>query len=251
MGVSAEERTIVFDGSFDGFLSAVYAIYYEKLNPAGIQTQNDITLADNLYFVGTNAQHSSRVFTAIKEKISDEAAQTVYYAFLSWEQERFVPIVKYIKHGFSVGSMVKCYLQVDYVRQVQKMAMQTGREAHKLHGFCRFVETKQGVLYAQITPKSNCLVLVAEHFKERLMNEAWLIHDKTRSQAAVYDGNEFVVVGSLKEGDIKLAPGEEETQELWVTFFNNIAIKERVNKKLQRQLLPLYFRKNMTEFIKG
>ena len=251
MGMNTPWKTIVFDGSFDGFLSSVYAIYYEKINPLGIQTRNEITLADNLYFVETNSSHAIRVFSAIKEKISHDAAQTVYYAFLSWEEERFAPILKYIRLGFTVGRMVNSYLQVDYVRRVQKMAMQTGKEAHKLHGFCRFIETKQGVLYAQITPKSDCLVLVAEHFKERLMNEAWLIHDKTRSQAAVYDGHEFVVVGSLKENDIKLAPGEDVTQELWVTFFNNIAIKERTNKKLQRQLLPLYFRKNMTEFIRG
>lgn len=242
-------QTIVFDGSFDGFLCAVYAIYYEKINPVSVQTQNDITLADNLLTVETDASQAKRVFSAIKEKISHEAAHIVYNAFLSFEQERFVPIVKYIKHGFLVGHMVNSYLQLDYVRFVQKIASHTGREAHKLHGFCRFVETKQGVLYAQITPKNDCLVLVAEHFKERLMNEAWVIHDKLRSQAAVYDGNSCVIVNAVNEGSITLAPKEEETQDLWVTFFNNIAIKERTNKNLQRQLLPLYFRKNMTEFI--
>jgi probable DNA metabolism protein len=42
---------------------------------------------------------------------------------------------------------------------------------------------------------------------------------------------------------------EQQIQGLWITFFNNLAIQARKNPKLQRQLLPLYFRKNMTEFV--
>ena len=37
--------------------------------------------------------------------------------------------------------------------------------------------------------------------------------------------------------------------ELWRVFFDSIAIKERENKKLQMENLPIEYRKNMTEFI--
>ena len=36
--------------------------------------------------------------------------------------------------------------------------------------------------------------------------------------------------------------------ELWKGFFESISIKERENYRLQRQNLPIRFRKNMTEF---
>jgi probable DNA metabolism protein len=41
----------------------------------------------------------------------------------------------------------------------------------------------------------------------------------------------------------------DEYQDLWKIFFENIAIKERINPKLQRNNLPLRFRKDMTEFL--
>ena len=42
---------------------------------------------------------------------------------------------------------------------------------------------------------------------------------------------------------------KEEYSELWRVFFDSIAIKERENKKLQIENLPIKYRKNMTEFI--
>ena len=246
----AKETCLMFDGSFDGFLCVVYEIYYKKITPLGIQTEEQLTLAENPLTVMTDNSRSEKVFSAIRHKISQEAASKVYYAFLSYEQERFMPIIRYIKLGFTVGHMVDSHLHEDYVRQVHKMANHAGKEAHLLFGFCRFEETKQGVLYAQITPKNDVLPIVADHFSQRLMNEVWMIHDKTRSQAAVYDGNGFVITQVPKEINIDYADGEEDIQKQWVTFFNRIAIGARSNKKLQRQLLPLYYRKNMTEFTK-
>ena len=43
---------------------------------------------------------------------------------------------------------------------------------------------------------------------------------------------------------------EEEYSDLWKVFFENIAVKERENKKLQTGNLPLRFREHMTEFEK-
>jgi probable DNA metabolism protein len=84
------------------------------------------------------------------------------------------------------------------------------------------------------------------------MDQAWVIHDKTRSKAAIYDGNSYIITDVPKDTPVLYEEIEEEQeiQELWITFFNNLAIEARRNYKLQRQLLPLYFRKNMTEFVK-
>ena len=36
--------------------------------------------------------------------------------------------------------------------------------------------------------------------------------------------------------------------DLWKDFFNTIGIKERANYQCQRNLMPLWYRKHMTEF---
>ena len=52
----------------------------------------------------------------------------------------------------------------------------------------------------------------------------------------------------MDELTLTYSEDEKQLQKLWKLFVNTIAIKERVNPKLQRQMLPLRFRKYMKEF---
>ena len=251
MVTDKREAHVLFDGTLDGFMCVIYACYYEKIEPLSIQSEEkaQLALGDEPHFIATDRKRAARVLGAIRKKISDEASSKIFYAFLSEDEERFMSLLRYIRLGFSVGHMVDSHLSEDYVKHVRDLARQVGREAHLLCGFCRFAETQQGVFYCTITPKNDVLALLANHFSQRLMNLAWIIHDKRRAQAAVYDGNSFIIAAVPQDATVVYAKGEKETQELWVTFFNALAIKARMNKKLQRQLLPLYFRGNMTEFV--
>jgi len=244
--------TVVFDGCFNGFLCVVYAYYYGKISPIIIQRENQaqLTLDQEIYEVVTDNNQATRVLNGMKAKISNIAVNRVYNALLSYEDDKYMAIFNYVLLGFSIGHMVDSHLQEDCVREVHRLAKRVGGEAHLLLGFARFAETESGVLYAVITPKNDVLSLVADHFSRRLMNNAWIIHDKSRNQAAIYDGKSYVIADIPSDVTVKYAAGEKETQELWVKFFNALAIDARKNPKLQRQLLPLYFRKNMTEFNK-
>ncbi|MCL2372397.1 MAG: TIGR03915 family putative DNA repair protein [Defluviitaleaceae bacterium] len=239
---------LVFDGSFDGFLSVVHACYYEKLDPISIQPAEILTLMDEARYIETHQANAAQVYAAIKNKISPEVAYTVYVASLSPEEDRYTALLAYIRLGFKVGHMVGSHLQVEYVRRVRDLHRQAAGEAHLLFGFSRFVETASGVFYCQITPRNNVLPLVADHFTRRFMNQQWIIHDKAHNQAAVYDGKSYVIAQNPGDADVTLAAHEEETQDLWVAFWDALSIESRKNWKLQRQLLPIYFRKNMTEF---
>ncbi|MCL1864136.1 MAG: TIGR03915 family putative DNA repair protein [Defluviitaleaceae bacterium] len=242
---------LTFDGTFYGFLTIIHAVYYEKIEPCGIQVEGavQLSLAEIPRFIETNDEYAERVYHAIREKISEESAEHVYRAFLASDDERFMAMLHYIRLGFKVGHMVDSHLHEDFVRRVHKLSKHVWREAHLLFGFCRFAETKHGAFYCEVTPKNDVLNLLAQHFCERLMNQAWVIHDKTRHKAAIYDGNTYVIaVVPPDEATFTYADGEEDIQEMWTVFFNTLAIKERINPKVQRGLLPLYFRKNMTEF---
>lgn len=243
----------VFDATFEGFLCVIYAIYYEKIEPQSIQPEGMEQLSLNAppRRIETDNARAARVLKAIREKISEEAAEKVFYAFHAADEGRFLAISQYIRLGFSVSHMVDSHLHESFVRLVHKLYKSVSREAHLLYGFCRFAETKQGVFYCQVTPKNDVLELLAKHFSQRLMNRQWVIHDKRRDKAAIYDGNSYLIA-AVPAGDaaVSYADGEAEIQELWVTFFNTLAISERKNAKLQKNLLPLYFRPNMTEFIK-
>jgi len=245
--------TITFDGSFDGFLSVVHACYYKKLSPTSIlpESEAQLSLGGEPVFIETDPAHAAKVFSAVREKISLEAAEFVYHAFLHADFDRFMAMLSYIKLGFKEGHMVNSHLQQECVRRVHKLAGHVRRESHLLCGFCRFEETKQGVFYCKITPKNDVLPMLAVHFIQRFSGMAWVLHDKVRGQAAISDGEKYIITSTPKDAVVEYAENEEATQELWVAFFKAHTIEARKNLKLQRQMMPIYFRRNMTEFIKN
>jgi len=241
---------VLFDGTFDGFLTIIHAHYYDRLEPDYIFESGSYqqTIGSSYVNVEADAIKSEVVFRAIKEKISPDAASSVYYSFLCFEPDRFMNIYRYILLGFKTGADVDAYMKYDYVIYVRRTAKYVGGEAHLLTGFCRFTETERGVLYAKIGPNNNVLPLVANHFADRLMNEQWIIHDEKRKTAAVYDGSEFVITDVPDEINVAGNASEDGYRKLWRTFYDTIAVESRVNYKLQRNHLPLRYRKYMTEF---
>ena len=242
--------SVLFDGSFDGFLCIIYAYYYDKIQPLYIQTEDAFqqTLDVEVYYVATDTEKSARVYDGIRQKISEDSANNLYKAFLSGEDNKYMDLFRYVLLGFKKGFALDDCLQEDCVLRVHKLAKHVGREVHLLSGFCRFAETKQGVFYCVIEPKNHVLALLAEHFRDRFMNHAWIIHDKKHGMAAVYNGEDYIIESVPKDINVLYTDEEEKIQSLYTTFFNTIGIKERANYKLQRQHVPLYFRGPMIEF---
>ncbi|MCL2462063.1 MAG: TIGR03915 family putative DNA repair protein [Defluviitaleaceae bacterium] len=241
----------LFDGSLEGFLCVVYAHYYDKKRFDYISPEDEYQQALGAEYlrIETDSGKARRVMDGIGKKISPDARDTVWMCFLAADPAKYMALYEYIVLGFKVGAEVDKHLQNDAVLLVHKLAKYVGGEAHLLKGFCRFVELSSGAYYAPITPVNNPLPILAEHFKDRLGNQAWVIHDKKHGLAAIYDGNDYVIQPAPKHAEIELSD-EEAYQELWRAFHKTIGIKERGNYKLQRRMLPLRYRENMTEFNK-
>ena len=242
--------TAIFDGSVDGFLSVVYSNYYDKRGYDSVfeDTVYQQQLDADYFYVPTDTAHSIKVMDAIGRQISQEAQSNMCTCCLANDENRFTALLHYIRLGFKVGASVDNHLQDQYVLKVHKLVQYVLHEAHLLTGFCRFKETKNGVYYASISPVNNALPILAEHFRDRLMNQPWIIHDMARGLAAVYDCNDYIIEPVPTSANVDCSKDEALFQELWKAFFDTIAIKERTNKKLQRNLIPLRFRKHVTEF---
>lgn len=105
------------------------------------------------------------------------------------------------------------------------------------------------ILYAKIRPQSNVLAMVTPHFADRLPSEDFLILDVGRSIAAVHPADRpwFLMPLAKEQADALLAQNADQYPDLWKTFYHMIAIKERKNLKLQRNMMPLRYREFMTE----
>ncbi len=241
----------IFDGTFFGFLTVVFECFEKKNFECGIQ-ENGI-IQESLCFeyknIETNGAKAERVVSGIKSKISETAFENVYMSFLSFQENRFTDILKYIKLGFKVGKRVDDYKTLDYVLNVIKRRRAVGEEAHLLTGFVRFAETKEKALYSEISPDNDVIEILAEHFADRLRTEKWIINDIKRKKCAVYDSGNLLIMENMDNLKILKSMEEKVWQDLWIDFFKTISIEDRVSFKRQNQMLPKKFRKNMTEFL--
>ena len=153
--------------------------------------------------------------------------------------------------GFRVGANVIHRLQHPAVCRVFELSRKVGNETHLFLGFTRFAQWKNGVLFARLAPKCNVLPLVAPHFDDRMSEENWVIYDEIRGKAAVHTaGGSWFMVDTVDAGWeewIQSMDDGQQWEDLWRTFVDHIVIDPRRNTGLQRNLLPLWYRKNMTE----
>jgi len=239
---------VLFDGSFSGLLSVVHAYYYDRLLPVEVEEQKTYQpmLGTEYVTIATDEDKAEAVLAGMKKKLSSDAVHNAFSAFLHYDATRFYAVFQYIVAGFHYGRALDAYEQIDYILAVHRLARHVNSEAHLLKGFVRFMKTKDGVFYADISPKCDVLHILATHFEERLGNERWIIHDVRRGSAAVYNTREWAVMDAPAEAASIAADGDG-YEALWAAFYDAIEIRERRNPKQQRRMLPMYFRKHMTE----
>ena len=128
---------------------------------------------------------------------------------------------------------------VEYIRKVS-------HEIHKFHGFIRFMETASGALYAPFSPDNDICDLLAPHFKNRLPQFPFVLHDIKRQKATVYDGKSLFTA-PLKEADVLLAADETGWQTLWKKYYGAVNIPSRERIGQMKGSMPVRYWKFLTE----
>lgn len=241
--------TYIYDGSFEGILTAIFEAYYRHQVPEWIESeqllqQNFLT---EYVYIKTDAGKADRVYNSILRKISGKALENVYHVYLSEEPDAGTLIYKYLRLGWKMGSRVDLHLADDTVRMVDNINRRLENELHRLLGFVRFRQVEGGIFYSAISPDNNIVELLAPHFAERLSDQNWIIHDVKREIAAMYNMKEWIISEFSVEEIPRDTLAENEYAKLWKQFFNTIAIKERENPELQKRLMPKRYWKHITE----
>lgn len=237
------------DGTFDGILTAVFEAWVIDVNTTeiAIGTEGNMVLFAEYKDVVTDTEKAARVARSIISKISHEAYETIYKASLSEDPERGNAILGFIRRGFSIGRGVVHDLANPSVLKVFELSRNTGREAHHYLGFLRFMKHEQFLL-AKLEPKNDIMTLITDHFTDRLEQENFLIVDMRRAKAAVHRASSEYFITDVDLDFVKTIRAvqeEDEYRQLWEVFENTIAIEARVNLKLQKQNMPLRYRKYM------
>lgn len=255
-----EEYYLICEDSLEGIFTGIYNAYLKKMPHE--QLHLCVGEEDNLRLFAvyenslTDEKKAAKVAGTIIREFGKETYLAVCRALASQEKDKGEAVYKTIVAGFRMKNRkgLMGNLADPYVHRVFELARFTANEAHFHVEFLRFRELENGILYAPIGPKNNIITFIMPHFADRLPLENFVIHDDIRGIFAVHPKRkEWFLTNKEPEmamQDYGFSKGEEEYSELFSHFFHTIAIKERNNYVLQRGMLPLRYRKYMTEFEK-
>jgi probable DNA metabolism protein len=163
-------------------------------------------------------------------------------------------LLRYLVKGFREGPGIRLLHGDPVVFDVEQMEKKVANEVHRMCGLIRFSEMRPeggsgaGILYSPIEPDNDIIEFLADHFCDRLKEEAFIIHDKRRGKALIYARNDWYIGDFHDEGLLEKTRDEEDYRRLWRGYFDSIAIKERTNPACQKRFMPVRYWKNLTEF---
>ena len=250
--------TIIYDGTFEGLLTAVFEIYERKLQHTKLfqgEWRNTALFEDVVQIITDNNKYE-RVLAGLKKKVSSETIQRLYAAYLSELKNCDEIIVGYIRYAFGSDCNIEEDYGNKYVLRLSEIVQMVRRERHRMEAFVRFEKLNDGVFYAKVEPDFNVLPLLIRHFKDRYADQQWIIYDLKRQYGIHYDLHdvEYVEIEFLKQNAngkaASIHTGDEGLyQHLWKNYFNSVNITSRKNTKLHLRHIPKRYWKHLTEKI--
>ena len=241
---------LVYDGSLQGYFSAVFEIYAKKITFEDFYEQGtnySLILREELFIEADEAK-SKRIENKITKVCGRDEIHKMRYALKSCDAQKEIKIYNYLKLIFD-NKPAHEMLNDSAVIAFNDLHKRVSLEQARLSGFIRFIETKTGIYYAYITPDNDVVALLMPHFVERFHNQQFIIHDVSRNIFGLFNGKEAYVLKqdeSIKF-DLQLTEKEELVQKLFKQYYNDISIPERKNTRLKDHWMPRRYTKNMFE----
>lgn len=246
----------VCEDSLEGVFTGIYKAYEEKRNhnDTFLSLTDEPMLFAEYVEVKPDRLRTVKVIDTLRRRFGEDDYLSLCMALAAEDPEKaqavYRTVVDGLKRNSGPGHLFD-NLSEDYVYKAFSLARGASREICHLQGFVRFQELEQKVLYSAIGPKNNVLTFLMPHFADRLPQENFVLYDDIRNLFGIHPAGR---TWYLLQGEEAAAPvlclSEEEGQyqELFRQFCRSIAIRERYNLKLQRNMLPLRFREYMMEF---
>ena len=257
-----EEKYLICEDSLEGIFTGIYDAYALAFalreDHKGIHLQvgeeDNFRLFAVYIRVEPDAEKAAKVANTICRRLGEGTYLDICRALASEDKGKGEAIYKTILCGLQMkdGSQVMGNLANRHVHKVFELARRTRNEVHHWKEFLRFQELENGILYSKIGAENNVVTFLAPHFADRLPLYDFIIYDEKRGIFVVHPkSKEWYLVTDSDFDEKKIGDYSEkemEYQELFTFFCHKIAIKERKNLKLQRNMLPLRFQEYMVEF---
>lgn len=250
--------TLIYDGTFEGLLTAVFEIYEHKLTHVKLQKGEwySSALFEEVIKITTDQRRAARVLKGLRQKLSNDSVQRLYMAYLSEVYNSENILVGYMRYAFDNEQNIEEDYGNRFVLKVSEIVQMVRRERHRMEAFVRFQKLSDGVFYAAVEPDFNVLPLLVKFFKDRYADQKWIIYDLKRKYGIYYDLHDvtYMELDFSDPGDTAgitsfYCVDEEVYQHLWKNYFNSVNIVARKNMKLHIRHIPKRYWRHLTEKI--
>ena len=244
------------EDSLEGVFSAIYRAYEEKRDhgDTAIALTEDPVLFAEYVEVKPDTDRTLKVMRTLRKRFGEDDYLSLCLALSSEDSGKAQAVYRTVADGLArdvrPGHLLD-NLADDSVHKAFTLSRGAGRELSHLQGFVRFQELEGKVLFSSIGPKNNLLTFLMPHFADRLPMENFVLYDEKRNLFGIHPAARqwYLIRGEESVGPaLGLSEEEDGDQTLFKHFCEAIAIRERRNLKLQRNMLPLRFREYMIEF---
>jgi probable DNA metabolism protein len=247
---------IHYDSTFNGFLSAVFEIYRQHLDVSGFVAERSYEVENETpsdlfalpFHVETSEESANRLRRAIANAASKDVLGLLETCFRSETAGIEMSILAYLRKLFAG-------LDPNYGKNPSSLEMiplitiarSVRHEMDNMFGMVRFNKAPDGMYVAEIEPKYDILDMLIGHFRSRYPNGTWAIIDVKRCFGVYYENyrTHFVTVPDPNYVSAH-APPDEFTR-MWKSYYDTMAIKERLNPRLLRRCLPVRYWKHLPE----
>jgi probable DNA metabolism protein len=276
-----------YDKSFEGLLTAVFDAYSRRQWPEALLGVGEPApmFATEDHTVVTDPEKAGRVWRGLLKKLPKDVCNMLMMGWLSEEPGVDLMLARYMRRAFGGNahgdkrdtSKGEREVWTDFsdpdILRVKQLALKVAREREHLMQFTRFqkgadgdpgyAEGAQGSVddgggptyFAPVSPRYNALPLAIPYFRDRFRDQRWLIYDIGRHYGFYYDLHEVTEITMEDDAHLvggrldpsMLAENEHLFQDMWRGYVDSMAIKERLNARLQRQHMPRRFWALLTE----
>jgi probable DNA metabolism protein len=217
-------KILIYDGSFNGFLSAVYKAFDERIQVADIQ-KNSIAqrgLFTDTETVFTQMDEAKRVWNGVEKK-SNTIIKNIYFAFLSEASGIELLLYRQIRKLFFPKDMLQLNFTDDAAIRINQLAKSVGREKKYMEAGLKFNTTADSIQLAFINPDNDVLPLISKHYRFRYDKQPWIIYDSKRNYGLYYNSHSVEII-SLDNKIFKE-----------ISIVDSIDVKPYITTKLHQQ----------------
>lgn len=241
------EKILLYDGSFNGFLTSIFVAFEQKINVVDIQRKNQAQkgLFTESQIILTQVHIAKRVWDGISQR-SNTAMKNIYFAFLSETAGIEHLLYAYIQKIVAKGSPNQIDLTDDLAFRINHLANMVSRKKNQMEAFMKFKVSGDGVHFIIAEPEFDLLPLVSKHFRSNFSDRQWIIYDIKRNYGLYFNLNTIQLM-SLDSKNIMInarslqnliETDKSNSLEVWNTYFTKNSIKSLISNKLHIHQLP-------------